>query len=199
MESLWWSRLQWRFRGAWMWPSFVGATLGEALLLHERPIAGDSTGLFGGLLLAAFFNLVGVAIVAPLTGRLLRGRRRDLPRLVANDYAGTAVIVVIAVALVAGGLAHRPAVLAAKRAFAAQAAAAHDYVMSQAPAAYRRNFARADTIRLTPGLYRTCVPGPGGRRALCLFVDTTQSPAGVRRDGSAAPNSSYLPYRDSSR
>src|SRR3954447_18223154 len=90
VDSVWWSRLRWRLRGAWMWPAFVGLTVFDGLLLHARPIAGDSMSVVEGLLLGCFFTLVAVAVVAPLIGALLRRRRRpDLPRIVAHDYAGT--------------------------------------------------------------------------------------------------------------
>ena len=47
-------------------------------------------------------------------------------------------------------------------------------------------------LSIITGFYRTCVPGPGGRR-LCLMVNTDQSPPVVRRDPSAEPNESLAP------
>jgi hypothetical protein len=47
-----------------------------------------------------------------------------------------------------------------------------------------------DTLRLAEDAYRVCVPGPVRGRWLCLYVDTDQQPAGVRRDTSMEPNSS---------
>ena len=46
-----------------------------------------------GVLLAGFANLILIAAVAPLAGHRLRNRRPDLPRVVAQNYAGTALLV----------------------------------------------------------------------------------------------------------
>ncbi len=188
---MWVSRLRWRVRGAWMWPAFAVLTVLEALILHARPIAGDRTDLAAGLLLAAFFNLLAVAVVAPMAGMLLRRRRRDLPRVVAHDYAGTALLGVVLVAFVVAGAIHRPAVMQRQRDVVAQAAAVHDYVLTQAPRAYRVNLDRADTRRVDSELYRTCVPGPDPQRSLCLFVSTDQSPPGIRVDPNHETNQSF--------
>ena len=60
------------------------------------------------MLLAGFANLIVVATIAPLAGRRLRRRRPDLPRLIADNYAGTALLCAIAAAIVALGLAPPP-------------------------------------------------------------------------------------------
>lgn len=198
MERVWFSRLRWRMRGAWMWPAFATLTFLDGIMISARPIAGDRTDLAGALLLAAFFNLVVVAVLAPLAGTLLRRRRGDLPRLVAHDYSGTALLVAVTLALAAAGLAHRPAVLERQRDAGAQAVAVHDYVLAQASSAYRANLARADTRRIESDLYRTCVPGPDPRRSLCLFVNTDQSPPGVRVDPNHETNQSLAGPRFSS-
>ena len=187
-ERLWPARLRWRMRGAWQWPTFALATAADAVVVHLLPFAGDDIGLAGGALLACFFNLVVVAALAPLGGLALRRRRPGLPRVVAADHAGTALILAVTALLVAGGVAHRPAVRAERDAFAAQAAAVRRYVHMQAPAGYRRNVARADTWKQGPGLYRTCVPGPDPRKDLCLIVTTTQRPPGVVLDPDQQPN-----------
>jgi hypothetical protein len=192
MEGIWARRLRWRLRGAWQWPLFLVLTLGDGVLLHELPIAGTDTGIEAGILLAAFFNLVAIAVLAPLAGIWLRRRRRDLPRSVASDYAGAALVIAITVTFVGAGLAHRPAVRAEHRAFAAQAAAVRGFVLAHAPAAFRANLDRADTLRLEPDRYRTCVPGPDPRRALCLLLDTARSPPGVRVDPNRAPNADFV-------
>src|SRR5436190_13678324 len=110
MESTWVTRLRWRMRGAWMWPTFAALTAFDALLLHARPIAGDDTSLLEGVLLAGFFNLVAIAVVAPMVGAVVRRRwRPDLPKAVAHDYAGTTLLPLVSLGLLAGGLAHDPA------------------------------------------------------------------------------------------
>ena len=53
------------------------------------PISGDGPGgVLPGVLLAGFANLILIAAVAPLAGHWLRRRRPDLPRVVAQNYAG---------------------------------------------------------------------------------------------------------------
>src|SRR5215207_11364473 len=99
-----------------MWPAFGLALVVDALLLHLLPIAGDrGPQLFPALLLAGFLNLVVVAVGAPLGGRWVRRRRPSLPRVVADDRAGTALLAATAVALLAIGLVHRPAMQAEER------------------------------------------------------------------------------------
>jgi hypothetical protein len=189
---MWLSRLRWRRRGAWMWPAFLVLTVLDGVLVHRQPIAGEGGDLFSSLLLAAFFNLVAVAVVAPLTGALVRRRwRPDWPQVVAHDYAGTALLLAVTAGLLVAGLANRGAVDAEREEFAAQAAAVRAYVGHQAPLAYRRNLRRATTVRLGDDLYRTCVPGPDPQRQLCLFVNTDQRPPGVRRDPNREPNEDF--------
>jgi hypothetical protein len=195
MERLWISRLRWRMRGAWMWPAFAALTVVDALLVHARPISGEGTALIPALLLAGFLNLLAVAVGAPVAGALLRRRRRDLPRVVAQDYAGTALLLAVTAALAVGGTVHRPAVLAQRRDLGTQAAAARAYVMRHAPPAYRAHLGLADTRRIDRHLYRTCVPGDDPRRALCLFVDTTRSPPTVRPDPDRETNQSFAGRR----
>jgi len=191
-ERLWWSRLRWRMRGAWLWPAFAGLTVLDTVLLHLRPIAGTETGVVPAALLAGFFNVVAVALFSQIGGRLLRRRRPALPLVVARDYAGTVVLVAVAVAVAVAGQVHHSAIVADQRDFAVQRLAVHDYVVTHAPAEYRRRLAQADTWELGPRLYRTCVPAPDPRRALCVIVNTGQSPPGVTLDPNRAPNSRLL-------
>ncbi|MGI8802360.1 MAG: hypothetical protein ACR2KV_09345 [Solirubrobacteraceae bacterium] len=186
------TRLRWRRRGAWQWPTFAAALVAEALLLHLLPIAGSGIGLPAATILAGCLNLVILAALAPLAGLVVRRRRPDLPRPVARDYAATALMVVLAGAIVALGLAHRPAVLAGQRSFQAQSNAARRYVRLNAGPEYRRRIDGADTWQLERHLYRTCVPGADPARRLCLFIDTAQSPPGVTVDPNRAPNSTYV-------
>jgi hypothetical protein len=191
VERLWWPRLRWRMRGAWQWPAFAALTLVDGVLLAELPFYDRGPGsLVGGVLLAGFANLFAVAIVAPLAGRWLRRRRPDLPRLVANDYAGTFALASFCLAFVLGGLAHRPAMAEERADVAAVAATTQRYVLERAPA-YRTGLARIDAIRLETDLYRSCVPGPDPRRWLCIFVKTDQRPPGVSRDGDETSNDAY--------
>jgi hypothetical protein len=190
-DSVWVTRMRWRMRGAWLWPSFVVLTVAEGIALEVLPIAGDGPGgVVPGVLLAGFANLFAVAAIAPLAGRRLRRHRPDLPRVIADNYAGTALLCVIAAVIVTLGLVHRPSVVAENEARRAQLGAVHDYVVAQAPE-YRAGIALADSLRLEKDYYRTCVPGPDPKRWLCLFVNTKQQPAGVSLDHDRAPNDTY--------
>ncbi len=186
VESVWWPRLRWRMRGAWQWPAFAVLTAVDALLIARLPFRGDGADAWGALLLAGFFNLIVVAVAAPLLGVLVRRRRRDLPGVVARDYAGTALLVAVTCALLAGGLAHRSAVTEERSDRAALMAGVHDYVILQAPR-FEAGLGRPDIVELEADHYRVCVYG-SERLPLCLFVNTDQRPAGIRRDPSREPN-----------
>jgi hypothetical protein len=189
-EQVWWTRLRWRLRGATMWPAFLLALVVDTVLLRVLPIAGDSApDVFAAVLLAFFFNLLIIAAGAPLAGRLVRIRRPGLPKVIADDRAGTALIGGVAVALLAIGLAHRPSLQAQGRAFDRQAASARAFVLDEAPVAVRANVDHMDTWKQGPGLYRTCVPGVRPRRSFCVFVDTRHDPPVVIRDRDQSPNS----------
>jgi MFS family permease len=183
-----WRRLRWRRRGAWQWPAFALLTAVDAVVLALVPFYTDGPGgLYPSLLVAAFLNLVVVAVLAPLAARLVRRRRPDLPRIVARDYAGTALLGVLAAALLAGGLVHRPAAAASAAERRAVVAGVHAYVLSQEPA-LRGALAGIDVIELEPRYFRACVPRPEPQRWLCLFVSTDQRPAGLKRDPSETSN-----------
>ena len=174
-----------------MWPAFLACTLADGVLLHELPAWGGGMRLVPATLLSGCANLAAVAIVAPAVGRLLRRHRRpDLPRPVATDYAGTALVCGLTILVVAAGVLHHPAVAAKRRAFRAQAAAARTYLLTAAPSRLHARLDEADVLKLTDDLYRTCVPD-SPRRAFCVLVRTTQEPAIVREDLDRTPNSRY--------
>jgi hypothetical protein len=183
-------RARWRLRGAWQWPTFALVTLADAALLHWLPLAGDGTGWVPALLLAGCLNLIVVAVLGGLGGWALRRRRPDLPKVVADDYAGTTLIVALAGAFLAIGLAHRPEVVEGREAFADQSTAVRRWVAAYGDAFARAHVDGADTLRLEEDLFRTCVPGEDPKRWLCLIVDTTASPPVVRRDPNRESNAS---------
>jgi hypothetical protein len=177
-----WRRMRWRMRGAWQWPTFFAVTLIDGAVLSALPFYGDGPGGFvPGVLLAGFANLVAVAVLAPLCGRLLRRRRPDLPRLVASNYAGTTLVTALLALVVAGGIVHRPATAADERERLAVIASMQTFVVHQRPQ-LRSELAATDVLEVEPRLYRACVPKPQPRRWLCLFVSTDQAPPGIRRD-----------------
>ncbi|HEV2770393.1 MAG TPA: hypothetical protein VGV40_09450 [Solirubrobacteraceae bacterium] len=184
-------RLRWRLRGAWMWPVFGLLTPAEAVLLHHLPLSGRGTPYVAGFLLAGFFNLLAVAVAAPLMALAVRRRRPDLPRVVAVDYTGTALLGVVGLALVGAGLAHRPARLAAENAMVVQAEAARAYVAAQAPGEYRQRVHEMTSLQVEESLFRSCVPGEDPDRWLCVFVDTASTPPGVTRDRGQESNATF--------
>lgn len=189
VESLWRARLRWRLRGALLWPAFVGLTLLDAMLLGWLPIAGDGgTEFIPALLLAFFFNLVAVALVAPFAAMLLRRRRPDLPKVVASDRAGTTLVCGVTLALLAGGIAHRSDVQEARHDFAMQQSAARSFVARQGPTEYRARVEQSDSLKLEEDLYRTCVPGDDPKRHFCVLVRTDAMPPAITVDESRETN-----------
>ena len=191
VEPLWRSRVRWRFRGALLWPAFWLLTLFDALLLGRLPIAGDGgTAFVPALLLAGFFNLVAVAIVAPLAGMALRRRRGDLPRVVATDHAGTALLLCVTAAFVVGGLLHRSERRENEHDLLVQRSAALDYMRRAAPPEFRSSLPATTTIKMEDELFRTCTPGPDPDRWFCVYVSTDTSPPGVTADANRESNDS---------
>ena len=186
---VWLRRLRWRLRGAWTAPAFVLLTAVDALLLARLPFTGDrGAGAAAALLIAASLNLLMVAVAGPLIGVWLRRRDPRLPQFAARDRGSVIALGALCAVLVAGGVAHRPALRAENAALRAQAVAARDYFARQAPPQFRRNLGRMNTWKPGPDLYRTCLPGPDPDRNLCVIVRTDQSPPGVTRDRSQEPN-----------
>ena len=77
VESLRWRRLRWRLRGAWQWPTFLALTVFDAVVISRLPFQGEGGDIVGATLAAGFFNLLAVALLAPLGGWVLRRRRAD--------------------------------------------------------------------------------------------------------------------------
>ena len=100
-------RLRWRLRGAWLWPAFVALTIVDGVIGHMLPPAGDGQRLSAPHWSALVLNLIAVVLLSRPLGALLRRARGDCPAIVARNYAGTTVVVVIALALLTAGLLHR--------------------------------------------------------------------------------------------
>src|ERR1700733_9302675 len=132
-QSLTFRRLRWRLRGAWQWPLFGLLFVVDAVLGTQLPFHGTGPDTAGALLLSGFFNLVAVALGAPFLGMVLRRRRPDLPKLIARDYAGAALLGAVTLALLFGGLRHRSWLRQETRTRNAVMLAAHNYVLSAAP------------------------------------------------------------------
>jgi hypothetical protein len=165
------ARFRWRRRGAWLWPTFVVLTAADAIIGHELPPIGDSQEIFAAALLGGIFNLLGVIVLSWPLSLILRRVRPDLPAVVARDYAGTFVVVAITAALLGAGIAHRPTILQRTSDARDAAARAEAWIGARAPAAFRRQAARLDTLAIEPGrLYRSCVTSADGKRSYCVVV-----------------------------
>jgi hypothetical protein len=186
-------RMRWRLRGAWLWPAFVVLTVLEIGLLHWLPVAGERSRWIAALLLAGCLNVGAIAVVGGLGGVALRRLRRDLPKVVADDYAGLAGLGIVAAALLAAGLVHRPELMADREAFVMQSQAVRLWVEANGDDFARAHINAADSVLVDEDLYRTCVPEPDPKRWLCLVVDTSHHPPRVRRDASRESNASQNP------
>jgi hypothetical protein len=186
--AMWRSRLRWRLRGAWQWPTFVAATVADAVLLARLPFAGGRSNLLGSFLAAGFLNLIAVAVLGRAGGSALRRRQPAQPSGVAADRAATAGMVALTALLLAGGVAHRGAVTAEDRAQDLAIGAARRYAVERAPAQYVRNLHRSDTWQPGPDVFRTCFPGADPRRDWCVIVRTDEPVPVIRRDPDQRPN-----------
>lgn len=165
-------RIRWRLRGAWMWPVFVVLTLLDGAVVHWHPLVDDTESPVSGWLLGCFLSLAGIVVLAPGLGLLLRRVRRDMPKIVARDYAGTAVVALVSAGLFAGGLAHRASIAADQRALEDAVARAEAYIGTYAPREFRVNLESAATYVILSGrLYRTCVSNVNGTRSYCVVVN----------------------------
>lgn len=206
-ERFWWSRLRWRLRGATQWPAFVVLTLVDGVVLHLLPpVSTIGLNLIEGVLLATFGNLFLLGAAAPFLAKRL-GRRREAAlaaaaasrgatappaeaeREVLRDRVATALLAAGLLACLAAGLGNRPVIVSETEATEEVGRTVREFVTHARSEELRRNLEAADTIRLSEGYFRTCIPRDDRGRFLCLFVDTGKEPTQIRRDPSAEPNS----------
>jgi hypothetical protein len=165
-------RVRWRRAGAWLWPSFVLLTAVDAVIGHELPPQGTSESVLAAGLLALVVNLLGVILLSRLLGLVLRRFRRDLPGIVARDYAGTFVVFALTATLLAVGLIHRPAIQDSRRAMQDAVARAQAWIGDRAPAEFRRDLEFVSLFAIQPGtIYRACVPSLDRTRDYCVIVN----------------------------
>ncbi len=190
-ERFWVRRLRWRLLGAWRWPAFALFTAIDAVLLHELG-TGVRFNWPVSVILASFGNIALLAtadVLARFAARQRAARGIEDPHLeVATDRGGIALLAIGAVGLAASGLATHHLVVSETRATEANAHAVERWVNTYATAEYRRNLETANTARLAPDYFRTCIADDARERFLCLFVDTRRKPPEVVRDPSTEPN-----------
>ena len=196
-DRFWASRMRWRLRGAWTWPTFAVMTLADALILHELPPINTGVDFIPALIISSFANLFIVGALAPWLANRLAKREREpsTPREVFVDRAATGLLCAGAVAMVAAGLAARPSTVVETEARERNAEEVRAYVHANAPPDVRENLdaGAANTIRLAEeGYFRNCVPYEDRSRHFCFFVDTKTEPPTVRKDPSTLNNNDFM-------
>ena len=182
-------RLRWRLRGAWLWPSFLVLSVADAVIIRSLPPSGSSESLVGGWLLGAILSLIGIVLLGGPLGALVRRFRRDMPRMVARNYAGALITLAVTIAFLAAGLVNQQAIASARRALQEAAARAQAYIGTHAPVAFQEH-ARvlySDPVE-APVIYYFCA-ADATHHYYCVIVNLRE-PFGrsVRYSGSE-PNS----------
>jgi len=190
-ERFWTRRLRWRLLGAWRWPAFAFFTVVDGILLHTLG-TGVRFNLPVSLILASFGN-IALLVAADLIARFGARQRaaqgvEDAHLEVVIDRGGIALLAIGAVGLAASGIATHHLIVSETNATTANAHAVENWVSRYGAATYRRNLETANTAKLGPGYFRTCIADDARRRFLCLFVDTKKTPPQVVRDPSTEPN-----------
>jgi hypothetical protein len=173
MDGVWLARIRWRRRGAWLWPAFVGMTVVDGIVGHLLPPAGETESVVAAALAALVLNLIGVILLSRPLGIALRRVRRDLPTVVARNYAGTGVVLTITVVLFGVGLLHRSSVLASQRTMQDAVARARAWIGDHAPPQFRRSVGLLSTYAIQPGIYRACAMSDDHTRTYCVIVRTS--------------------------
>ena len=76
-------------------PAFAIATIFDAVVGHALPASGETQTILAAALAGWFLNLFAVLLLSwPLGARSARARR-DMPKVVARDYAGTTAIAAV--------------------------------------------------------------------------------------------------------
>jgi len=182
--------MRWRLRGAWLWPVFVALTLLDGAIVHWLPLFGDHESPVAGWLLGLFLSLLGIVVIAPLLARGLRRLRRDMPIVVARDYAGTGIVVTVTVVLLVAGLAHRPTVSSDQRALQDAIARAQAFIGDRAPARFNGSRTAVDALAIQPPeIYRVCAHSRSGGETYCVVVNRSKPFGTSVRFSGHEPNS----------
>ena len=188
MGLSWLVRMRWRLLGAWMWPTFVALAAADGVIGHVLPPAGGSESVVGAIVLGLVLNLLGVVVLGPLLGRVLRAARRDLPLAIARNYAGTACIVLVTVGFVVVGVLHHPQITQDRATLRDAVVRAAAWIGDHAPPRFRAGAGSLDSYVLLAGsVYRECAAASRGGEPhyYCVIVDERRSgPGSVRPAGS---------------
>jgi hypothetical protein len=186
------TRMRWRLRGAWLWPSFVVLVLADGPIESWRPVLGDHGSVVLGVIQGWILSLIGIAVLSPALGWALRRVRRDMPKVVARDYAGATICLLVTCALLGAGIVHHHVAVADQGALEDASATAEAYIGDHAPARFMPNLHVLSIYDVQPpDIYRVCVRaatqarGASGPTWYCVVVNRSRSFAdSVRYDGS---------------
>jgi hypothetical protein len=195
-ERFWPTRMRWRLRGAWMWPSFLVLTLVDGFLLHHLSPVREGIDLIPAILLATFGNIILIGAVGPWLARRTWKRRPAAdpgapPKAqleVLSDRIGTGLLVAGVFGIIAAGLANRPTIVVETNQRERAAKLLEDYVDAHGDDELRRNLEASDTRRYADGYYRSCIPHDDRERATCFFIDVRQKRSKFVLDRSQIPN-----------
>jgi hypothetical protein len=195
-ERFWPTRMRWRLRGAWMWPTFVVVTLVDAFLLHRLSPVREGIDPIPALLIATFSNLILIGAIGPWLAHRIWKRRpaagEGAPAKaqfeVLSDRMGTGLLVAGVFGALAAGLAARPTIVVETDQRERGAKLLEDYVEAHGSTELRRNLEASDTRRYADGYYRSCIPHDDRRRATCFIIDVREKPGTIDRDPSQIPN-----------
>jgi hypothetical protein len=178
-------RWRWRLRGAWMWKAFVALIVVDAVIGSALPPLGDSQSVLGAALVGAVLGLAAIVLLSWPAMLVIRMFRKDLPKVVARDYGGTAALWAVTAGLLAAGIVHHGTLETDRAALQDATARAQAYVGDHAPAPFRANLQQVNVFEVQPPrFYRVCVFNRPDTRTYCVVVDRTK-PFGqsVRFDG----------------
>jgi hypothetical protein len=185
MDAAWIARTRWRWRGAWMWPSFVVMALADGLIGHALPINPPSQSVVSGVVVGLVLNLICIVVLSPPLAALLRRVRRDLPVAIARNYAGTSCVLLVTAGFVGVGLAKRSTITHDSAAMHDALVRAAAYIGDHAPAPFAARADHLDALVIQEGsIYRVCVDNVAQTRDYCVVVreglplDRSVTPAG---------------------
>jgi hypothetical protein len=168
------------------------ATVVDAAVSHQLPPSGETETLWAAALAALVLNLIGVILLSWPIGALVRRRRRDMPVVVARNYAGTMVVGTITAVLLLAGLLHHASVVADRAAMREAIVRAQAWIGDRAPARFRRHLQYVSTFAIETGsIYRACVPSTDGRQTYCVIVNTKLPFERSVKFGGYEPNSMF--------
>ena len=168
-------RLRWRLTGAWLWPCFLVLTVIDAAFVHLLPPQGDTEGVVLAWIQSTVLMILAIAFARPVLGLAMRRMRRDMPRVVARNYAGTFAVMGVSAFLLIAGLVNHHSVMVDRHASLDASQRAEAWIGDHAPPQFQANVQEMDTVGIqAPEIYRSCVSNDAGTRDYCVVVDRNQ-------------------------